>query len=81
MKNKNEDKPIKSVVKSISWRVIATFITIILVYIFTRKITIALSIGFLEFSTKLLFFYLHERIWNKIKWGKYNEKRKSRTYD
>jgi len=28
------------------------------------------SIAVIEVITKMFFYYFHERIWNKIKWGK-----------
>jgi len=64
------DKPSRSIAKSFSWRVIASLTTLILVFIFTGKITLALTVGFLEFTLKLIFFYVHERTWNKISWGR-----------
>ncbi|MAF13495.1 MAG: hypothetical protein CMI53_01205 [Parcubacteria group bacterium] len=59
----------RSIFKTISWRVIATLTTTILVYLFTGSFKIALGIGFFEASLKLLFYYLHERAWDKINWG------------
>ncbi|MEN8249588.1 MAG: DUF2061 domain-containing protein [Bacteroidota bacterium] len=59
----------RSVVKTISWRVLATLTTALLVYIFTGDITIAIEVGGLEAVAKLLFYYLHERGWAYIKWG------------
>jgi len=69
MKEGYFETPLRSVVKAISWRASATLTTIALVFIFTKKITIALSIGGLEMILKLLIYYLHERFWNRIKWG------------
>ena len=61
------DRPIRSAVKGITWRVVATLTTIGLVFVFTGKLTIAVSVGALEVIAKLLFYYLHERIWNRIR--------------
>jgi uncharacterized membrane protein len=60
----------RSVAKSITWRVLATLTTTTLVYIFTGEVGLSLSIGVLEATFKMLIYYLHERAWNKIKWGK-----------
>ena len=60
----------RSIVKSISWRIVATLTTMILVFIFTGQIVLALSVGIIEIILKIMFYYLHERSWNKIKWGK-----------
>ncbi len=75
------DKPIKSIMKSISWRVIGTLDTMVISYFITGKVTIALSIGSIEVLTKTILYYFHERLWahiHKIKlklWKKSNEKR------
>lgn len=60
----------RSAVKAISWRALATITTMAVVFIFTRRLTLALEIGAVEVVAKLLFYYLHERLWNAIRWGK-----------
>ncbi len=60
----------RSVVKTISWRFIATLITMGIVFLITRKEIIMLEVGILDMVAKLMFYYLHERVWGKIKWGK-----------
>ena len=64
------DKPHRSIVKSISWRITGTIDTIIVSYFITGKISFALSIGAVEIFTKMILFYFHERFWNKIKFGR-----------
>jgi len=49
----------------------ATCATILLVYLFTGKLIIAIEVGGLEVVTKLLLYYLHERIWEKVCWGRF----------
>lgn len=58
-----------SFLKGVSWRVVATCDTILLSYIYTGSIGNSLKIGFIEVFTKIFLFYLHERVWLKIKWG------------
>ena len=65
-----EESKGRSILKTISWRVIGTIDTIIISYLLTGKTTIALSIGGIEVFSKLILFYIHERAWNKIKIGK-----------
>lgn len=67
---KNSDKATRSIVKAISWRIIGTLDTVIISWLITGKITMALSIGLIEVITKTLLYFFHERIWNLIKWGK-----------
>ncbi|MGD2103806.1 MAG: DUF2061 domain-containing protein [Anaerolineae bacterium] len=59
----------RSILKTISWRVIATGTTTSLVYLFTGKLHLAIEVGLLEVVLKLLFYYLHERGWESIAWG------------
>jgi adenylylsulfate kinase len=60
----------RSVIKAFSWRFWATVTTMLLVYIFTGTIKIALAIGGLEVVLKMLIYFLHERAWDKIRFGK-----------
>lgn len=60
------DKPIKSLMKSVSWRIVGTLDTIIISYFITGKVTIALSIGSVEVLTKTVLYYFHERLWAHI---------------
>ncbi len=56
----------RSLIKTISWRIIATTTTILLAYLVTKKWSLALSVGILETISKTILYYLHERAWNKI---------------
>ncbi len=60
------DKPIKSFMKSVSWRIVGTLDTMIISYFITGRITIALSIGSVEVITKTILYYFHERLWAHI---------------
>ncbi|OGV34381.1 MAG: hypothetical protein A2020_04885 [Lentisphaerae bacterium GWF2_45_14] len=65
-----KEKQLRSILKAISWRLIGTLDTIILSWIISGKISIAVSIGVFELFTKMFLYYLHERGWNRIKFGK-----------
>lgn len=60
------DKPLKSIMKSISWRALGTIDTMIISYFITGRVTIALSIGSIEVLTKTILYYFHERLWAHI---------------
>jgi len=64
------EKPIRSVAKALSWRVVGTLDTLVVSYFLTGKISVAASIASVDFLTKLILYFFHERIWNVIKWGK-----------
>lgn len=64
----NETK-LRSFIKGISWRLLGTIDTIIISFILTGKIKTALSIGSVELFSKIILYFIHERIWLKIKFG------------
>jgi uncharacterized membrane protein len=64
------EKSYRSIAKSVSWRTIGTIDTILISYIITGKPGLALSIGGVEVFTKMALYYLHERTWNKISFGR-----------
>jgi uncharacterized membrane protein len=60
----------RSVVKGISWRAIGTIDTMVISYLVTGQAKIAVSIGCVELFTKVFLFYVHERAWHRIPYGK-----------
>lgn len=51
--------------KTITWRITATLITILIAWILTGDTTIVLKFGALEVIIKMIFYYVHERVWYK----------------
>lgn len=68
--NYTTDKTYRSIIKAISWRAIGTFDTILISFLIVGNFKFALSIGGVELFTKMVLYYLHERMWNRIKLGK-----------
>ncbi|WP_196892575.1 DUF2061 domain-containing protein [Aureivirga marina] len=66
----SEEKLSRSLVKTISWRIVGTVDTIFISWLVTGTLSLAFSIGLIELVTKMTLYFFHERIWNKIKWGK-----------
>jgi len=60
----------RSLLKAISWRATGTLDTVVISFLVTGKIKLAVSIGFIELFTKIGLYYLHERIWNRISLGR-----------
>ncbi len=60
------DSSAKSLMKTISWRIVGTIDTMLIAYILTGEVSMALSIGSVEVFTKMVLYYLHERVWNKF---------------
>lgn len=70
LENETDEKVKRSIAKTLSWRVIGTIDTILISWILTGTIALALSIGAIELVSKMILYFFHERIWNTIKWGK-----------
>jgi uncharacterized membrane protein len=60
----------RSVLKAVSWRTLGTLDTFAISWLLTGRVEIAGSIAGLEIATKLLWYYLHERVWGAIRWGR-----------
>ncbi|MDF2156763.1 DUF2061 domain-containing protein [Algoriphagus sp. CAU 1675] len=73
---KGSDSNLKSLLKSISWRIVGTLDTIIISFLVTGQLTMALSIGSVEVVSKILLYYLHERVWESATKSKINEPEK-----
>ncbi|HKJ42532.1 MAG TPA: DUF2061 domain-containing protein [Sunxiuqinia sp.] len=67
------EKAYRSVVKSISWRMVGTIDTMTIAWLITGKLDAAVTIGGIEVFTKMMLYYLHERTWNKIKFGRIDD--------
>ncbi len=60
----------RTIVRTITYRLTAWLLTIFLTYLFTRNISEATEFSTLLHLVLSFDYYLHERIWLKIKWGK-----------
>jgi uncharacterized membrane protein len=53
------------VIKSISWRITGSVDTLLWAWFLSGEWTFGLSIGGAEMTTKVVLYYLHDRIWHK----------------
>ncbi len=67
------EKAWRSVLKALSWRVIASITTFILAMLFfgddPNAVKKATSIALLESIIKMALYFFHERLWINITWG------------
>ena len=63
----------RSIVKALSWRVVALFITASVAWIITGSLGYGAIIGGIDTVIKLVTYYLHERLWNRIAFGRVRE--------
>lgn len=63
---------ILSFLKAISWRAFGTLATLVLAFFLTGDFALSTKFCIIEFSLKIVLFYLHERIWqiNLKSWRK-----------
>lgn len=69
-KNRQDETLRRSIVKTVSYRIIILIIDFISIYLFTGQVKIALGFMLISNTYSTVGYYFHERIWNKIKWGK-----------
>lgn len=61
------DSNFRSLVKTVSWRIVGTIDTMIISYLITGDTAMAMSIGSVEVVSKMVLYYLHERAWSSVK--------------
>lgn len=67
---KNGDSNYRSLMKAITWRMTGTIDTFLVSWIITGTLSLATGIALAEIFTKVGLFWLHERVWNKVSWGR-----------
>lgn len=60
----------RSIIKAISWRTGGTIVTCFVAWVLTGNLDLAAKIGALDTLIKIGAFYLHERLWNRLNFGK-----------
>jgi uncharacterized membrane protein len=60
----------RSILKAISWRLTGTIDTFLLSFLVTGQIKLAFYISGFEIFTKIGLYFIHERVWNRIGFGK-----------
>src|SRR5215475_9929655 len=59
----------RSFIKAVSWRTVGTIDTFIISFFVTGKVSLAGGIAAVEVVTKIMIYYLHERVWAAVPWG------------
>ena len=60
----------RSALKATTWRILASLDTFLISYIITGKVAWATAIASIEVLTKMILYYVHERGWSKVEWGR-----------
>ena len=64
------EKVPRSIAKLITWRVVITFSNGLAVYIATGSFLISLQVVSIALVINSIVYFLHERAWNRLSWGK-----------
>ena len=64
------EHPRRSMAKSITWRIFSFMMTVCIIFAYTRNIKQAIGVGAGIDIVKLGLYYAHERLWNKVKFGR-----------
>ncbi len=64
------DSHLRSIIKALTWRVVATVITTTVAWFILGRVSHALEIGALDTLIKFGAYYGHERLWDRIALGK-----------
>ena len=62
----------RSLVKTISWRLTGSGATFIISWLISGNFAVAGTIAVIQLISNTILYYIHERIWNRIKWGRLN---------
>ncbi len=62
----------RSLVKSITWRIICIIVSVVTAFAFTGNLDIAAAIGTVYNAVTMVLYYFHERVWNRLKWARSN---------
>lgn len=69
-KNKSVRSIERSLVKSIVFRVITIIADLIVIYFLTHRFDLTLGVTIFTNISSTFLYFIHERVWAKIKWGK-----------
>jgi adenylylsulfate kinase len=64
----------RSVAKAVSWRILGTLATSALVFLFTKRWALSLFVGGMEFVSKIGLYWIHERVWDRVGYGRVKTK-------
>ncbi|WP_417860037.1 DUF2061 domain-containing protein [Winogradskyella sediminis] len=70
----------RHIAKTITWRIIGTLDTFLLSWLISGDMKLGSQIAFMELVTKMVLYYLHERVWFKSKIASSNKRHILKTF-
>ena len=66
------ETPKRSIIKTLTWRVTGSGATFVISWLISGSWTVAGSIAIVQIAANTVLYYLHERAWNHVTWGRIN---------
>lgn len=65
------DSPKRSLAKTISWRITGSGATFAISYAILGDFSVSSTIALIQLTFNTLLYFAHERVWDKISWGRF----------
>ena len=66
----SNDSTVRSLAKTISWRITGSGATFLITYLISGNVVMAGSVAVTQMIANTILYYAHERVWNRIAWGR-----------
>ena len=63
----------RSIVKAVSYRILGSASTGLIFFVLTGRFSLSVGAGMADFVIKIGLYFLHERLWNHINYGRDNK--------
>jgi uncharacterized membrane protein len=64
------DTPGRSLIKAVSWRITGSGATFLISWLISGDFSVAGSIAVIQLVSNTVLYFIHERVWNRINWGR-----------
>ena len=60
----------RSLIKGVCWEIVSFIVTAFAVFLWYGDLAISIKFSFFLSLAKIFLFFIHERLWKKVVWGK-----------
>jgi uncharacterized membrane protein len=64
------DTHARSLIKTVTWRITGSFATFLIAWLVGGNLAAAGTIAAVQLVANTMLYYVHERIWNRVRWGR-----------
>jgi uncharacterized membrane protein len=65
-----KDTAWRSVAKTLSWRITGSGATFLIAWLIAGNFAMAGTIAIIQLVANTVLYFVHERIWNQVRWGR-----------